>query len=61
MRFVQGLKERAIFTQFYRWVDGEMIRPHVGATFPLDRFREAMRMVVERKSMGRVALVMEDS
>ncbi len=59
VRYEVESKVRAIFTQFYRWVDGEMISPYVCATFPLEQFREAMAMVVERRSMGRVALVMD--
>jgi NADPH:quinone reductase-like Zn-dependent oxidoreductase len=51
---------RAILDQFYRWANDDMIHPHVCATFPLDDFKEAMALVTARKSIGRVALVMNE-
>jgi NADPH2:quinone reductase len=34
------------------------LRPHVSATFPLERYREALEAVVKRKALGKVVLVM---
>ncbi len=35
------------------------LRPHVSHTLPLARFAEAMRILMDRKAIGRVALTME--
>ena len=59
VRYEMEPRVRAIFAKFYRWVEGDLISPHVGATFPLERFREAMASVVNRESMGRVALILD--
>ncbi|HSS66788.1 MAG TPA: hypothetical protein VLS27_20335, partial [Gammaproteobacteria bacterium] len=50
---------RALTDDFARWHEQDRIRPRVCATFPLDGFREAMRLVLERRSTGRVALVID--
>jgi NADPH2:quinone reductase len=36
-----------------------LVRPHVGARFPLSRWAEAMRLLQERRAIGRVALEMD--
>lgn len=36
-----------------------LARPHVGARFPLSRWAEAMRLLQERRAIGRVALEMD--
>jgi NADPH2:quinone reductase len=38
------------------WAAEGKIRPHVYATFPLERAREAMRLLQERKVIGKVVL-----
>ena len=35
------------------------LRPHVGATYPLDDVREAMRAVAERRTTGKVVLTID--
>jgi len=35
------------------------LKPHVSAIFPLERFGEAMRLLSDRKAIGRVVLTME--
>ena len=39
------------------WADGK-IRPHVSAQFPLDRAREALNLMAERKVVGKVVITM---
>ncbi|MFT5440270.1 MAG: NADPH2:quinone reductase [Alphaproteobacteria bacterium] len=58
LRYEMEDRIRAIMTKFHDWAAVGQIRPHVCARFPLEDFREAMAMVLERRSMGRVALVM---
>jgi NADPH2:quinone reductase len=50
---------RAVMDQLCRWYEEGKIRPHISHRFPLERFRDAMATVLERKSIGRVALVQE--
>ena len=38
------------------YVDGK-IKPHVQATFPLERAGEAITMLAERKAMGKVVVL----
>lgn len=59
IRYEMEDRVRAIMNRFYDWAEAGAIRPHVCATFALDDFREAMALVVNRQSVGRVALVME--
>jgi NADPH2:quinone reductase len=59
IRYEMEDRVRAIMTRFHDWAADGSIRPHVCATFPLEGFREAMAMVLERRSTGRVALVMD--
>jgi NADPH2:quinone reductase len=58
VRYQMEGRVRAVLDRFCQWAEDGAIRPHVGATFALDRFREAMALVLSRKSIGRVALVM---
>ena len=50
---------RPVIDQLCRWYEEGKIRPHISHQFPLDRFQEAMGVVMDRKSIGRVALVQE--
>lgn len=59
IRYEMEDRVRAIMSRFYDWAEAGTIHPHVCATFPLDQFREAMALVTSRKSIGRVALVMD--
>ena len=41
------------------WYTQGKLRPHVSATFPLERHREALGAVMERKALGKIVLVMD--
>ena len=60
VRYQMEDRVRAVLDRFYNWSKEGMIRPHVCAKFPLDNFKEAMALVVNRQSIGRVALVMNE-
>jgi NADPH2:quinone reductase len=40
------------------WAEAGKIRPHVSHRLPLEEFAQAMRLLIERKAIGRVALMM---
>jgi NADPH2:quinone reductase len=40
------------------WADAGKIRPHISHRLPLEQWAEGMRLLVDRKAIGRVALVM---
>jgi NADPH:quinone reductase len=40
------------------WYTQGRLRPHVSATFPLERYREALDAVVQRQVLGKIVLVM---
>jgi NADPH2:quinone reductase len=48
---------RAIIERLCHWYVEGKIRPHISHRFPLEQFQEAMTTVLERRSIGRVALV----
>jgi NADPH2:quinone reductase len=56
MRFEPDLVRTALGELLEQWVAGA-ISPSVGATFPLAEGDEALRMVAERRSTGKVVLV----
>src|SRR3954462_14768740 len=41
------------------WAEAGKVRPHVSHRVPLEHYASAMRLLIERKAIGRVALVME--
>jgi NADPH2:quinone reductase len=41
------------------WAEAGKVRPHVSHRVPLEDYASAMRLLIERKAIGRVALVME--
>jgi NADPH2:quinone reductase len=41
-----------------QWAEEGRIRPNVSHRLPLEEFANAMRLLTERKAIGRVALVM---
>jgi NADPH2:quinone reductase len=41
-----------------RWAEGGKIRPHISHRLPLQDYAAAMRLLIDRKAIGRVALVM---
>jgi len=40
------------------WAEAGKIRPHISHRLPLEDYAKAMRLLIERKAIGRVALVM---
>src|SRR5580704_17570524 len=40
------------------WAEAGKIRPHISRRLPLENYAEAMRLLIDRKAIGRVALVM---
>ena len=40
------------------WAEAGKIRPHISHRLPLEDYAQAMRLLIERKAIGRVALVM---
>ena len=41
------------------WAEAGKIRPHVSHRLPLEDYARAMRLLIDRKAIGRVALMME--
>lgn len=50
-------RNRANIEQLRRWWADGQIRPHVGATYPLDRAVQALRDIADRKAKGKVVVV----
>ncbi|MFH1243263.1 MAG: NADPH:quinone oxidoreductase family protein [Pseudomonadota bacterium] len=48
---------RSIMERLCLWYEERKIRPHISHRFHLEEFQEAMSTVLERRSIGRVALV----
>jgi NADPH2:quinone reductase len=40
------------------WAEAEKIRPHISHRLPLENYAQAMRLLIDRKAIGRVALMM---
>ena len=47
---------RAGFAELFRWHGEGRICPHVSATLPLERAADALRLIAERRSTGKVVL-----
>ena len=41
------------------WAEAGKLRPNVSHRLPLEDYAKAMRLLIERKAIGRVALVMK--
>jgi NADPH2:quinone reductase len=54
----QPQRNAANLAELFTWYTQGRLRPHVSATFPLERYREALDAVVQRKVLGKVVLVM---
>ena len=54
----QPQRNAANLAELFGWYTQGRLRPHVSATFPLERYREALDAVVQRKVLGKVVLVM---
>ena len=46
--------------QLVRWFEQGRLRPHVSATFPLDKAAEAMNLLASRKAKGKVVIRIGD-
>lgn len=55
----QPQRNAANLAELLRWHTQGRLRPHVSATFPLQRYREALEAVVQRQVLGKVVLVMD--
>jgi NADPH2:quinone reductase len=49
-------KNAANMATMLDWYGRRQLRPHVSASYPLAQFSEALRVVVDRKAMGKVVL-----
>jgi NADPH2:quinone reductase len=54
----QPQRNAANLAELLSWCTQGRLRPHVSATFPLERYREALDAVVQRRVLGKVVLVM---
>lgn len=55
----QPQRNAANLAELLTWYTQGRLRPHVSATFPLERYRGALDAVVQRKVLGKVVLVMD--
>ena len=55
----QPQRNAANMAELLAWYTQGRLRPHVSGTFPLERYREALDAVMQRKALGKVVLVME--
>jgi NADPH2:quinone reductase len=39
------------------WAEAGKIRPHISHWLPLENYAQAMRLLIDRKAIGRVALL----
>ncbi len=46
------------FAELFGWYAQGRLHPHISQTFPLERYREALEVVMNRRAQGKVALVM---
>lgn len=57
-RFEEAERMAALHRRLHGWVEDGTLRPHVDRTYPLERFPEAMRAVLGREVVGRVAILL---
>lgn len=57
-RFEQAARMATLHQRLYDEVEAGKLRPHVDRTFTLDEMPAAMRAVLDRQVLGRVAIVM---
>jgi NADPH:quinone reductase len=48
----------ARFKALTEWAEAGKVRPHISHRLPLEKYAKAMRLLVDRKAIGRVALMM---
>jgi NADPH2:quinone reductase len=54
-------RNRANVEQLRRWWTDGRIRPHVGATYPLEQAVQALRDIADRKAKGKVVVVTDNA
>ncbi len=59
VRYAYEDRYRSLMNQLFDWYVNGRIKPVAGTVYPLERFQEAMADVLGRKSLGRVAIVMD--
>ncbi|MBS0366127.1 MAG: NADPH:quinone oxidoreductase family protein [Proteobacteria bacterium] len=52
----QPAHNAANFAELLAWYEAGRLRPHVGASYPLERFRDALDEVMNRRARGKVVL-----
>ena len=55
----QPQRNAANLAELLDWYVQGRLRPHVSATFPLERFGDALEAIMQRKVLGKVVLVMD--
>jgi NADPH:quinone reductase len=45
-------------TALTEWAEAGKIRPHISHRLPLENYAQAMQLLIDRKAIGRVALMM---
>jgi len=55
----QPQRNAANLAELFRWYTQGRLRPHVSATFPLERYRDALDAVMQRKVLGKAVLVVD--
>lgn len=60
VRFEYADRLQETMAQLFEWFDAGRLNPIVSHTFPLDDFQHAMAEVLGRRSIGRVAVVMDE-
>jgi len=55
----QPQRNAANLAELLAWYTAGRLRPHVSATFPLERYRDALDAVVQRQVLGKVVLVVD--
>ena len=58
MEYIEGQTLRARLKALLGWAEAGKIRPHVSHRLPLEDYAQAMRLLVDRTAIGRVALMM---
>ena len=51
-------KGKQVETKLLQWANEGEIKPHIGARFPLDESVEALRMLGERRALGKICVIM---
>jgi NADPH2:quinone reductase len=55
-RFEQPAVMRRTLEEICRWYTDGKLKPHISFTFPLDRTKDALKALIERKSTGKVII-----